>query len=602
MSPREPSSERAVRPAFDAAVPDVRPWHAARRLLRSYWVLSLIAIFSCVAGAAATRSNTTAKPGASYAFAPNTVLEVARRTSANGFTPRRLESTALQQLSYDQLRDIRFNADAGIWRNEQVPFRVELLPAGFLFQNPVKITLVENRIARDVIAAPEMFSFGPSVPRQLANQNLPLSGFRARTRLNSRSVWDEFLVFQGASYFRAVQRGGAYGLSARGLAIRTAHAMGEEFPAFTHYWIERPTANATGMVVHALLDSPSTTGAYRFAITPGAETVMDVDVTLFPRVTLDNIGIAPLTSMFLFDESERTRIDDFRDEVHDSDGLQIVMASGERVWRPLTQSDAAAGVELHCTTRRRRSASSSARVACPTITTWRRATSCGRAPGSSPPANGARAPCSWSKFRPTTRRTTTSSRSGGRRHPIPAGKPWHSSYRLRWTRAAASSCLRSARPRSTRTGPSFDGKRRIFIIEFAGTGPHDRRTQDRRWHIGRQTVELVSCKPNPLTKGVRASFELDARRCRRRGAAPASAARRPACQRNVAVSMDGQLKTRSVRLPEATRQSCAAACRSSGRSRCRCRICGALPTRPAWNRRRRARSSRAPSRSLARSR
>ncbi len=52
-------------------------------------------------------------------------------------------------------------------------------------------------------------------------------------------------------------------------------------------------------------------------------------------MTLDNIGIAPLTSMFLFDESERTRIDDFRDEVHDSDGLQIVTASGERVWRPL---------------------------------------------------------------------------------------------------------------------------------------------------------------------------------------------------------------------------------------------------------------------------
>ena len=88
-------------------------------------------------------------------------------------------------------------------------------------------------------------------------------------------------------------------------------------------------------MVHALLDSESTTGAYRFSITPGSETIIDIGVTLFPRTALDHVGIAPLTSMFLFDESERTRIDDFRDEVHDSDGLQIVLASGERVWRPL---------------------------------------------------------------------------------------------------------------------------------------------------------------------------------------------------------------------------------------------------------------------------
>ena len=109
-----------------------------------------------------------------------------------------------------------------------------------------------------------MFSLGPLVAKQLANQTLPLSGFRVRTRLNSRSVWDEFLVFQGASYFRAVDRGGAYGLSARGLALRTAQPIGEEFPAFTHFWIERPGANAAGIVVHALLDSESTTGAIGF--------------------------------------------------------------------------------------------------------------------------------------------------------------------------------------------------------------------------------------------------------------------------------------------------------------------------------------------------
>lgn len=167
--------------------------------------------------------------------------------------------------------------------------------------------------------------------RQLRNTSVPLSGLRVRTHINSRSVWDEFLVFQGASYFRAVSKGALYGLSARGLALKTAHPTGEEFPGFTHFWIERPAANASGIVIHALLESPSTTGAYRFGAIPGTETIMDVDVTLFPRVALESVGIAPLTSMFLFDESNRTRIDDFRDEVHDSAGLQVVLASGEQI-------------------------------------------------------------------------------------------------------------------------------------------------------------------------------------------------------------------------------------------------------------------------------
>jgi glucans biosynthesis protein len=488
MISREPSSRRAF-----------------QRASRGYWVVTLVIAFSCVAGAAATRSTTTGKPGGTYAFSANTVIELARRTAASGFVPRRLDNTALQQLTYDQFRDIRFNADAGLWRNEQVPFRVELLPAGFLFQNSVRLTLVENGIARDVAATPDMFSFGPSVPKQLATQGLPLSGFRVRTRLNSRSVWDEFLVFQGASYFRAVQRGGAYGVSARGLAIRTAHPMGEEFPAFTHFWIERPPANAASVVVHALLDSPSTSGAFRFTITPGTETLMDVNLTLFPRVPLDSIGIGPLTSMFLFDESERTRIDDFRDEVHDSDGLQIVMASGERVWRPLrnpTQlqvssftQQAPRGFGLVQRSRRLsdyRDLEASYELR---PSAWIEPTS-QWGPGFVElveiPTNNETNDNIVAFFRP--------------KDPIVAGKPWHTSYRLRWT-AQPRLTPKLARATSTRTGPSFDGKRRIFVVEFAGTG---RTIEDLKIDAGTSSGKLSNLvlQPNPLTKGVRASFEL----------------------------------------------------------------------------------------------
>ncbi len=238
-------------------------------------------------------------------------------------------------MSPEQYRSIRFNPDAGIWRAEQLPFRLELLRAAYNLQTSVTVSTVEDGMAQDVVATPAMFQMEPALPAQLGKVSLPLSGFRVRTRINSNKVWDEFLVFQGASYFRAVAKNLLYGLSARGLAVNTAEPSGEEFPAFTHFWIERPEPHANSIVIYALLESESTTGAYQFTVQPGIETVTDVDLTLFPRTEMRVVGIAPLTSMFLFDETNRGRLDDYRPEVHDSDGLQIATKSGEQIFRQL---------------------------------------------------------------------------------------------------------------------------------------------------------------------------------------------------------------------------------------------------------------------------
>lgn len=485
-----------------------RPSSASQKLVRRYWLLMLAITFSCVAGAASTKPMTDAAARiARYRFAPSTVVDLAKRTASAAYVQRRLDGNpALQQMSYDQYRDIRFKPEAAIWRNEQVPFRLELLPAGFLFQQPVKVSIVESGIASDLAGAPNMFAFGPHVPKSLSNQNLPLSGFRARNLLNSRSVWDEFVVFQGASYFRAVPRNGQYGLSARGLAIRTAHAAGEEFPAFTQFWVERPGTNTSGVIVHALLDSPSTTGAYRFSIMPGNETIMEVDVTLFPRVDLDNIGLAPLTSMFLFDESERTRIDDFRDEVHDSDGLQVVTAAGERLWRPLRNptelqvsgftADAPRGFGLVQRSRRMSDYRDFEAKYELRPSAWIEPTS------------------DWGKGSvdlveiPTENETNDNVVAFFRPHYVlPANKPWHASYRIRWN-ATPRITPAMGRATATRTGPTYDGKRRIFVVDFAGAG---RTIDGLKMDVGASTGKLTNLvmQPNPLTKGVRASFELD---------------------------------------------------------------------------------------------
>ena len=259
--------------------------------------------------------------------------ELARQPYAA--TTRRPEGDA-KPLSYDEYRSIRFQSGASIWARENRTFTMDLFYPGFIFNVPVNINLVVGKTARRVLFTNEVFEYGPDVPLIQDREELGgYSGFRVRAPLNKPDYLDEFLVFQGASYFRAVARGQLYGLSARGLAVRTARPEGEEFPVFTDFWIERPAELADKIVIHALLQSRSVVGVYTFTAEPGDDTVIDVDATLFARAELDAYGVAPLTSMFLFDASNRARFDDYRNAVHDSDGLQIINGRGEQLWRPI---------------------------------------------------------------------------------------------------------------------------------------------------------------------------------------------------------------------------------------------------------------------------
>jgi glucans biosynthesis protein len=439
-------------------------------------------------------------------FTPNFVHELAERLSHQPHSPEQIPSSSpLRQLTYDQYRDIRVDSQHAIWGTEPVPFRVDVLPAGFLFHEPVSVSLIEDGSAREIAPRPDVFILGPLVEKQLANVPIPLSGFRVRTTINSRSIWDEFLVFQGASYFRAVGKGAAYGLSARGLALKTAAPTGEEFPSFTHFWIERPADDAKSIVIHALLQSVSTTGAYRFVVTPGTETIMDVDFTLYPRTTLDNIGIAPLTSMFLFDESVRNRVEDFRDEVHDSDGLQIHMDTGEQTWRPLANP-------------RELQISSFTSVAPKGFGLVQRSRKFSDYQDLE--AQYEKRPSTWIEPRsdwgegavqlieiPSDRETNDNIVAFWRpKYAIPAGKPWSASYRLRWNQLPRLT-PELGRVVFTRTGPSWDGKRKLFVIDFEGLG---KSTEGLRIEAGTSAGKLTNLvlQPNPRIGALRASFEL----------------------------------------------------------------------------------------------
>ena len=281
----------------------------------------------------------TAKTVAPKPFGFEDVAEIAREMAANPFKYRDAELIGtFGNLTYDQYRGIRFRRDRDPWAGGD--FTLDLLPPGSIFHEPVGINLVENGVVIPVKFDAHMFDFDPAqfpdgVDYDMLG-DMGWSGFRIRTPLNRPDVMDEVAVFQGASYFRAVARGLIYGISSRGLAIDTAEPQGEEFPRFSHFWIEHPDPEAPEVTVRALLESASCTGAFEFVITPGETTVMQTRCTLFPRRVLDRIGIAPLTSMFWFGPADAAGQDDYRPAVHDSDGLQMITGAGQWLWRVLS--------------------------------------------------------------------------------------------------------------------------------------------------------------------------------------------------------------------------------------------------------------------------
>ncbi|MEO7335947.1 MAG: glucan biosynthesis protein G [Caldimonas sp.] len=274
-------------------------------------------------------------PLLAQAFAFKDVDARARTLASQAFRPPASKLPAeLAALDYDALREIRFRADRALWHAEKLPFELMFFHPGKNFPEPVRINAVDPSGVKRFEFDSEMFDYGPNKIDPQKLKGVGFAGFRVHYALNARDYKDEVLVFLGASYFRAVAKGQVYGLSARGVAIDTAIASGEDFARFTEFWIERPARNAGSLTLYALLDAKHLTGAYRFVLTPGAETVMQVTARLHLRESVAKLGLAPLNSMYDFGENQPGR-DDYRPEVHDSDGLSVATRDGEWIWRPL---------------------------------------------------------------------------------------------------------------------------------------------------------------------------------------------------------------------------------------------------------------------------
>jgi glucans biosynthesis protein len=279
-----------------------------------------------------------------------TLSDQAARLAAAAYTaPPEDLPPALAALDYDGYRAITFRSGESLHLGRN--FSAQFFHRGFLQRKRVALHLQPlSGPARPIPYESRLFDLGRRLAGQSFAPDLGFAGFRLHYAFPDTPSWrpkgfqEEFLVFLGASYFRLRAANQEYGLSARGLAIGTGAPEGEEFPDFIAHWICEPQPEARTLTVLSLLDSPSVAGAYRFEIAPGDPARITVTAALHPRRTLAKLGLAPLTSMFLHGQNGpgargAKPFDDFRPQVHDSDGLCVAAGSDparvDRLWRPL---------------------------------------------------------------------------------------------------------------------------------------------------------------------------------------------------------------------------------------------------------------------------
>src|SRR5713226_7844504 len=242
---------------------------------------------------------------------------------------------AMAKLGYDQYQSLRFRTDHALWANAGLAFRLQFFHVGRSFTEPVHLYEIVDGQAREIVYTPAMFEFDKAgIDPKVMRDRAGFAGFRVQFVTDWKA---DVAAYLGASYFRAV--GGdtrQYGLSARAVAVDTAFPRPEEFPRFTAFWFERPAKDSGILTLYALMDSPSVAGALRFQIAPGGTQIMDIDSALYPRKPIERLGVAPLTSMFFYGENDRRAANDWRPEIHDSDGISMWTGAGEWIWRPLT--------------------------------------------------------------------------------------------------------------------------------------------------------------------------------------------------------------------------------------------------------------------------
>lgn len=241
----------------------------------------------------------------------------------------------LKDLNYDTYRLIAFEHEKSIWKPEGLPFWMELFHRGYIYRDEVQVYLLPPdstsvEAAQRLDFDPSRFQYRGELDGLKPPKDLGYAGLKVIGKFPNSKHPLEIASFLGASYFRAISPGQFYGTSSRGLAVDIGLAKPEEFPVFREFWVEQPKADSKEFRVWALMESPSVTGAYAFVIHPDETMKIDVKAKLHFRKVPEKVGLAPLTSMWMWGLGKEGPENDPRPRVHDADSLLI--QTGENSW------------------------------------------------------------------------------------------------------------------------------------------------------------------------------------------------------------------------------------------------------------------------------
>jgi glucan biosynthesis protein len=308
-----------------------------RNLLKASMALAAFTGLSAT-GLLSARAFAATADGESSPFSFEGLQAQAKQLAASAYVNgKQVLPPTLANMTPQQFNAIQYDAGHSLWKELNGQLDVQFFHVGMGFKQPVRMYSVDatSNMAREVHFHPSLFNYQSSgVDTQQLKGDLGFAGFKLfkAPEIDRHDI----LSFLGASYFRAVDASGQYGLSARGLAIDTYAHKQEEFPDFTKFWFETPGKDSTHFVVYALLDSPSATGAYRFDIDCQAErVVMEVTAHVNARTAIEQLGISTMTSMFSCGTQERHMCDTIHPQIHDSDRLAMWRGNGEWICRPL---------------------------------------------------------------------------------------------------------------------------------------------------------------------------------------------------------------------------------------------------------------------------
>lgn len=258
--------------------------------------------------------------GAGAPFSHENLIGLMRETARNPFMAA--QNRVLAGINAEQYNNIRIKTP--LFKGEAHGYSVEPLHQGMFFQTPARLFIVENGISREVNYNASLFENLPAFEGQGA-----FSGFRI-TQNN-----EEIAKFQAGTTFRSKANEQVFGTLARALVLNVAEATGEEFPSFRSFWIEMPKNANDPLLITGLFDSESITGLARLTTRFGEATTQEVELTFLPRVSLNHIGFAPMTAMYLFGANDKANTDDTRDAVHEVSALNMNTGKDEWILRSI---------------------------------------------------------------------------------------------------------------------------------------------------------------------------------------------------------------------------------------------------------------------------